>query len=165
MYSEVLDSEAHAPACACENGATVSGYRSSSQAPGEGANLGYENFLSAKDPATPPEPQYFLFSFHAFCWTTYKRRAIFRPSNGTLKAKIMGYSHRASRKSPVGRPQSAQVQVTANFYASFKTKPCGKSGEIGPSCVVKWEKCNSHRASTRFYAVSKRLPGRNFGLR
>src|SRR5262249_55147755 len=88
--SEVLDSEAHAPACACENGATVSGYRSSSQAPGEGANLGYENFLSAKDPATPPEPRYCLFSFHAFCWTTYKRRAIFRQSKCTLKGENRG---------------------------------------------------------------------------
>jgi hypothetical protein len=42
----------------------------------EGANLGYENFLSAKALATPPEPRYFLFSFHAFCWTTYKRRPL-----------------------------------------------------------------------------------------
>jgi hypothetical protein len=58
-------SEAHAPACAWENDETVSGYRSSSQAPGEGANLGYENFLSSKDPATPPEPRYFLSSFRA----------------------------------------------------------------------------------------------------
>ena len=39
------------------------------------------------------------------------RRAIFRPSNGTLKAKIMEYGNRASRKSPVGQPKTAQNEV------------------------------------------------------
>jgi len=47
----------------------------------------------------------------------------------TLKPKIMEYGNRASRKSPVEQPKTAQNEVTANFCASFKTRPCGKSGE------------------------------------
>jgi hypothetical protein len=62
----------------------------------------------------------------------------------------MEYGNRASRKSPVGQPKTAQNEVTANIWPSFKTRPYGKRGEIEPSCVVKWEKRNSHRASTRF---------------
>ena len=65
------------------------------------------------------------YSVMALTW----RRAIFRPSNGTLKAKIVRYSRRASRKSPVGHPKNAHNGVTANFWPSFTTRPYGKSGE------------------------------------
>jgi hypothetical protein len=48
------------------------------------------------------------------------------------------------------QPESAQNEVTANFWPSFETRPYEKAVKIGPSCVVKWEKRNSHRASRRF---------------
>jgi hypothetical protein len=59
---------------------------------------------------------------------TYAKRDL-RQSNGTLKARIMRYRHRASRKSPTGQPKNAQNGVTANFCAFFNTRPCGKSDE------------------------------------
>jgi hypothetical protein len=52
----------------------ASGYRSSSQVPGEGPNLSCENFVSSKVTRTPPERRYFPFSFGALFRTTYKRR-------------------------------------------------------------------------------------------
>src|SRR5262249_36527583 len=78
---------------------------------GEGANLGYENFLSSKDPATPPEPRYFLSSFQAFFWTTYKRRLKCRqgsrsrsppPAPAVAALACSDISFRASQKLTVG---------------------------------------------------------------
>jgi hypothetical protein len=79
------------------------------------------------------------------------RRTIFRQSNGTLEAKILEYGPGASRKSPIEQPKTAQkAEVTANFCASFQTGPAEKPVKSRPSCVVKWGKHNSYRASTRF---------------
>jgi hypothetical protein len=62
----------------------------------------------------------------------------------------MEYGNRASRKSPVGQPKTAQNGVTANFWPSFTTRPYGKSGENRASYVVKGEKRNSHKLQHGF---------------
>ena len=74
----------------------ASGYRSSSQVPGEGPNLSCENFVSSKVTRTPPERRYFPFSFGAFFRTTYKRRWSIRREYEFGVGTIRGVAHKLS---------------------------------------------------------------------